>query len=107
MALKSERQKELETSYYFLCECPKCLAPESLVEMTGSACPNPNCDNCLDINNVEIDQTCPKCNIVVSADFVGEFKDIMEMTQNHLNNMKERKGILFAYYIFSLCPYWS
>lgn len=89
MALKSERQEELQRNYYFLCQCPKCLAPEPLIEMTGSVCPNLKCDNCIDIHNTESGDICPKCNTLISADFKREFNEIMEMTQIHLNNMKE------------------
>lgn len=95
MTLTSERQKELETNYYFLCHCPKCLAPEPLFEMNGSACPNSNCDNCIDVINVEPDQICSKCNTTISEQFLREFQEIMEMTQMHLNTMKETTCILY------------
>lgn len=94
MALKTERQTELETSYYFLCECPKCLAPEPINEMTGSVCPNPKCDNCIAINNIEAGHKCEKCYTIVTGEFIQEFHEIMEMTQMHLNNMKDTACIL-------------
>lgn len=93
MALKSERQKELETAYYFLCNCPKCLTPEPL-EMTGSACPNTKCDNCIDIENTKVGQPCSKCLTLLSEEFVTEFREIVKMTQMHLNNMRETTCIL-------------
>lgn len=95
MALKSERQKELETSYYFLCQCPKCLEPEPIVEMTGAACPNSKCDNCIDTGSIKPNQQCSKCNTIVTEEFLNEFRDVMEMTQMHLENMKETTCILF------------
>lgn len=96
MSLKSERQQELENNYYFLCECPRCLSPEPIVNMTGSACPNTNCDNCIDINNIEAGDRCGKCSTVISAEFITEFRVIMEMTQIHLDNMKETTCILYT-----------
>lgn len=95
MALIRERQQELELNYYFICECPRCLSPEPIVDMTGSACPNPNCDNCINISNTEAGDRCDKCGTVISAEFKTDFGDIMEKTQKHLDNMKVTTGILY------------
>ncbi|CAH1154974.1 unnamed protein product [Phaedon cochleariae] len=90
MALKSERQAELEKTYYFLCQCPKCLEPEPIIEMTGAACPNLKCDNCIDSMNMAPGQTCQKCNEVITKEFIENFKEVIDITNMHLDNMKEK-----------------
>ncbi|KAJ8940317.1 hypothetical protein NQ318_014391 [Aromia moschata] len=89
MALKSERQRELENTYYFLCQCPKCVVPEPVMEMTGAACPNKNCEGCIDINSIKADQACQKCGTLVTEDFIREYHEIMDITNVHLENMKD------------------
>ncbi|KAJ8931425.1 hypothetical protein NQ314_015664 [Rhamnusium bicolor] len=105
MALKKERQKELECTYYFLCQCPKCIEPEPVIEMTGAACPNKDCNNCIDINSVKAGQRCSKCNALVSEDFIREYQDVMEMTTMHIEEnldvckvcLRKHDGILYKY----------
>lgn len=94
MALAKERQAELQTTYYFLCKCPYCIHPEPIVEMTGAACPNSKCDNCIDTTDFSIGQKCSKCKTEITEDFMNEFTDVMDMTQGHLEKMKEITCIL-------------
>ncbi|XP_074028951.1 SET and MYND domain containing, class 3 isoform X3 [Leptinotarsa decemlineata] len=110
MAVKKERQAELESTYYFLCQCPKCLGPEPITEMTGAACPNRNCDNCLDSTSMKDGQKCAKCGETITEEFINTFRDVMEMTIIHLKNMNEtiyldvcevclrkQEGVLYKY----------
>lgn len=39
----SERQKDLQSTYYFLCQCQRCLDVEQLDWMTSTICQNPSC----------------------------------------------------------------
>ncbi|CAH1986255.1 unnamed protein product [Acanthoscelides obtectus] len=88
MALKKERQSELESAYYFLCQCPSCVEPEPIVEMMGMACPNKQCKNCIDSTCIKPGQKCSKCKTEIKEEFIREFNDIMDMTNMHLDNMK-------------------
>ncbi|CAG2066497.1 unnamed protein product, partial [Timema podura] len=38
-----ERRKELQQTYYFLCECRRCNDVEELAEMSSVVCPNQVC----------------------------------------------------------------
>ncbi|CAG9857676.1 unnamed protein product [Phyllotreta striolata] len=89
MATKRERQRELEQTYYFLCRCGKCSGPEPNREMTGAACPEETCGNCIDSVNMRAGDQCTRCGAVITEDFVRTFEDVTEMTNLHLENMKE------------------
>lgn len=43
MRLPEERQNDLQETYYFLCQCKRCLDIEELNLMTGSVCQNEEC----------------------------------------------------------------
>ncbi|KAJ8985596.1 hypothetical protein NQ317_015087 [Molorchus minor] len=94
MALKEERQKELEKNYYFLCQCPKCLQPEPVIEMTGGVCPNNDCDNCIDMSSTKAGHSCSKCATEITEEFVRQFHEIMDMTSMHLDAMRETPSVL-------------
>ncbi|RZC32557.1 histone-lysine N-methyltransferase SMYD3 [Asbolus verrucosus] len=98
-----DRQKELEAAYYFLCQCPKCLAPEP-PEINAAACPNKQCDNYIDIENANPDDKCCKCNAIISETFLEQFKQVVELTDMHLQNMKQlayldQRGVLHRFNI--------
>uniref|UniRef100_A0A6P7GVB7 Histone-lysine N-methyltransferase SMYD3-like n=1 Tax=Diabrotica virgifera virgifera TaxID=50390 RepID=A0A6P7GVB7_DIAVI len=110
MATKKERLQELEQAYYFLCRCVKCINPEPIIEMTGAACPNSDCNNCFDSFTIKPDDECSACGTIISGEFIQLFQDVMDMTCMHLENMKEttfldvckvclkkQKGILYKY----------
>lgn len=44
-----ERQCELKKTYYFLCQCEKCLAEDQLVLLHAAKCPGSGCDQPLTI----------------------------------------------------------
>ncbi|XP_072385972.1 histone-lysine N-methyltransferase SMYD3 isoform X2 [Diabrotica undecimpunctata] len=110
MATKQERLQELEQAYYFLCRCVKCINPEPIIEMTGAACPNSDCSNCIDSFTIKPDDECSACGTIISEEFIQLFQDVMDMTCMHLENMKEttfldvckvclkkQKGVLYKY----------
>jgi len=43
MKLPEERQMELNDTYYFVCQCTRCLDIDEYGLMTASCCPNENC----------------------------------------------------------------
>nr|XP_034194317.1 histone-lysine N-methyltransferase SMYD3 isoform X2 [Osmia lignaria] len=77
-----ERRTELQSSYYFWCNCKKCEEPEPMVE--AAVCPNKLCKNpCfLDIDN------CSECNTKLSEKFKETFNEVSSFTAHHLQNMK-------------------
>lgn len=45
--LPTVRQKELQSLYYFLCECSKCLDIDEFRRMTATFCQNEDCNECV------------------------------------------------------------
>lgn len=86
MNTTQKRQEELQRTYYFLCECPKCLRPDP-VEVNAAACPNKLCSN--SITNIESAKNCNACGEIITADFIKQFQEITDFTQLHLQNMKD------------------
>lgn len=85
------RQEELLNTYYFLCECPRCIDIEETRMMTAAACPNSSCEACIEINEkIEHDSIlkCNECQTVISPGFIQQYKDVTEFTSTHLQNMK-------------------
>ncbi|KAF2894223.1 hypothetical protein ILUMI_11948 [Ignelater luminosus] len=85
------RQEELLNTYYFLCECPRCLDTEEAKMMTAAACPNSSCEACIEINEkIEQDDIleCEECQTEISSSFIQQYKDVTEFTSMHLQNMK-------------------
>lgn len=72
-------------TYYFLCECAKCLEPEIRGEIDGAACPNKDCDHFVDVECGK----CDKCGTVADEGFISEFKEVLQMTEEHLQSMKQ------------------
>lgn len=87
MATTKDRQTELLQTYYFLCQCAKCLAPEPLDEMNGAACPNRNCDNYIPPNSTP-GTSCSKCHSIVSERHLEEFREVIEFTEEKIQSMK-------------------
>ncbi|XP_068910338.1 histone-lysine N-methyltransferase SMYD3 isoform X2 [Tenebrio molitor] len=83
-----DRQKELEAAYYFLCQCPRCLAPEP-PEINAAACPNDQCDNYIDAESASANDKCGKCGAAITENFLELFKQVIEFTDIHLQNMKQ------------------
>lgn len=100
MASTEERQRQLLETYYFLCDCPKCLAPENRLEMFGACCQN-SCEGIVDVSQ---DWQCTKCAKKLTNEAVDHFKSVVEFTEMHLNNMKTTICILFLEFDFNHKP---
>ncbi|XP_060526173.1 histone-lysine N-methyltransferase SMYD3-like isoform X2 [Cylas formicarius] len=87
MGSTEDRLRELQKTYYFLCDCVKCIEPECVDDMYGAACPNPKCNSSINMNNNPTQ--CIKCGTVVTQDFANNFKDVLEFTEMHLDTMKQ------------------
>lgn len=98
-----DRQEELQKTYYFLCECPRCLEPEPMAEMTGAACPDPKCDFYIDVNMVLPGDKCKKCGEVVTEEFLERYKEVMEFTTTQIESMKQFTCILTCLFAVISC----
>lgn len=77
-----DRRAELQSSYYFWCDCEKCEKPEPMAE--AAACPNKLCTYPCAPNA----DLCEKCNTKFPENFKEIFDEISEFTAYHLENMK-------------------
>lgn len=77
-----ERRSELQSSYYFWCNCKKCEKPELMAE--AAACPNKNCTNPCSPDM----ESCPECNVKLPEKFKEIFNEVSSFTAHHLQNMK-------------------
>ncbi|KAB0800288.1 hypothetical protein PPYR_06028 [Photinus pyralis] len=82
------RQKELMATYYFMCQCPKCLDPLEPIHMSAAACSNPHCDSLVEIRDYDQVSNCDQCDSPISPQFKQLYKDVTEFTDVHLQNMK-------------------
>lgn len=64
------------------------MTPES-PEINAAACPNVKCDNCIDAANANDGDECSKCGATITADFLAKFKEVVEFSDLHLQNMKQ------------------
>ena len=92
------RRRELQNTYYFLCECERCKEPE----IYASAAVCSSCENPCDIN----EESCPTCAKEISSSFKEKFNEVSEFTAHHLETMKNVACILFTEKSFNiLYPY--
>ncbi|XP_043526297.1 histone-lysine N-methyltransferase SMYD3 isoform X2 [Frieseomelitta varia] len=77
-----DRRTELQSSYYFWCNCEKCEGPEPMAE--AAACPNKFCTYPCPSDA----DMCENCNTKFSKNFKKIFDEISEFTAYHLENMK-------------------
>lgn len=61
------------------------MEPELSGEIDGASCPNSKCDQFID---VKTNRKCPKCNSIITEEFINEFNEVMQFTEEHLHNMK-------------------
>lgn len=108
------RQRDLQQNYFFLCNCSKCLGnkniiiewgnspnhnhivrtyfvcfadPTESVIMNAAACPNDQCDECLNLDNLIVE--CGRCGAKVTDEFSIRFDEVMHLTKTHIENMKD------------------
>ncbi|XP_022125928.2 histone-lysine N-methyltransferase SMYD3 isoform X2 [Pieris rapae] len=77
-----ERQKELLQTYYFLCQCEKCLNIEQLKYVHAAKCLNKGCDNPVNLHWQE------NCKLVI-VEKCEKIKRIHESILNGENNYDE------------------
>lgn len=67
--------------------------------MFAAVCPNKSCDgyvNMVDSEVANIDALkCSKCNTSISDEFLQQYKEVVEFSEMHLQNMKLTACILF------------
>lgn len=85
-----DRRKELQQSYYFVCDCSRCTNPQKFI--TAAACPNDRCEHPCLINK---EKACAKCRTQITDKYKEKFQEVTEFTVNQLNNMKSMACILF------------
>ncbi|XP_076673867.1 SET and MYND domain containing, class 3 isoform X4 [Andrena cerasifolii] len=78
-----DRRTELQSSYYFWCNCKRCEQPEPAA-IAAAKCPN---ESCMDPCSPETD-ACRKCNTELPQNFKETFAEVAEFTGHHLQNMK-------------------
>lgn len=84
-----DRREELQSSYYFWCNCKKCEESEPMVE--AAACPNKFCTYPCSLDA----DMCENCNTKFPENFKETFYEISDLTAYHLQNMKNIACILF------------
>ncbi|XP_015599197.1 histone-lysine N-methyltransferase SMYD3 isoform X2 [Cephus cinctus] len=77
-----DRRAELKDSYYFWCNCQRCLQPEPFV--AAATCPHRNCTNPC---SPDI-RVCSDCGQEFPHGFKEKFDQVTEFTAHHLQNMK-------------------
>lgn len=86
-----QRQKALQQSYFFRCDCKRCLDPVEDMEMHAAACPNRECREPLDLRpsvRAPVEQ-CAKCRTPITAEHVQKYCNVMEMTKQSIENMQQ------------------
>lgn len=79
------RQNEIFDKYYFVCQCPRCSDETETVKMIAAECPNPKCDNILDLRGSLY--MCPVCEKEVPEEHQEMYTYLMEFTPLKLYEM--------------------
>lgn len=101
MNTPKHRQEELQSLYYFTCKCTRCLDPKPLDYMFAAVCRNSSCDGYVNMADSEVANInfdvfkCSKCNTAISDQFLQEYREVVEFSEMHLQNMKQTACILF------------
>lgn len=102
MNLPSDRRNELQSSYYFSCECVKCSDINEEKNMILGLCPNKDCGQelCLSL----LKKNCDACGTIASDQYLTEFKEVIQFTKDHLMNMQD-VACIYIYYILYIIYY--
>lgn len=85
-----ERQEDLQATYYFLCQCTRCIDRSELELQKSMLCPNIKCGEPVPIFQMETyGKLCSKCNEHIKPARINEYLDIMDFSQQHLQSMKD------------------
>lgn len=79
------RQNEIFDKYYFVCQCPRCTDETETVKMIAAECPNPKCDNVLDLRGSTY--MCPICEKEIAPEHQEMYSYLMEFTPSKLYEM--------------------
>lgn len=84
------RRHELKQTYYFLCECSRCLDKQEPIEMNAAACSNAKCSGLVNLMDCSpsANVQCAKCLVTIPRSHIESFKDVMAATRMHLDKMK-------------------
>ncbi|XP_065157906.1 histone-lysine N-methyltransferase SMYD3-like isoform X1 [Atheta coriaria] len=83
IATTESRRDELQHTYYFICQCPKCVDTSSHY-VTGAACQH--CIiGCVNSKTFK----CEDCGEAASIEFIEKFREIVEFSDGHLKNMQD------------------
>lgn len=67
--------------------------------MFAAACPKNSCDGFVNMADHEVanvdDLNCSKCNNSISDEFLQQYKEVIEFSEMHLQNMRQIACILF------------
>lgn len=85
------RRSELQSTYYFLCECQKCKEPEEFAAAAICA----SCEGPFELLTGEED-SCPRCAKKISSAFRSKFNEVTKFTAHHLETMKYVACILLS-----------
>lgn len=83
-----ERRAELQSGYYFGCNCERCTLPEPVVD--AAACPSSICEAACSIE----EEKCKKCGEIISPEFKKIFEEASDFTKHHLQSMRTMACIL-------------
>lgn len=85
MNIPDDRRKELQSNYYFTCECVKCCNENEQNDMNLGLC-----EHCgAGVNFSVAKKVCDNCKLSVSNERLEEFNEIMDLTKQHLTNMQD------------------
>lgn len=108
------RRQQLKDTYYFLCECARCLGKrfhrpqiprlkywllfffhsyadeKEPIEMNSAACFNSKCNGVVNLADCPASRMvqCPKCSITIPPSHIEAFKDVMATTRPQVEKMK-------------------
>lgn len=88
-----ERRSELQSNYYFLCECKRCITNYEQNFVNSMICGNSDCQAAIPMKNKHeeiLDSiSCSKCMEKISEDKIKTFYDVTDFTEFQLSKMKD------------------
>lgn len=89
MDAAEQRRKALAQTYYFRCECTRCVDAVEDLEMHAAACPNAECRAPLDLRPAILPvRRCGCCQAIVLEQHVANFRSVMELTRSGVEKMQ-------------------
>ncbi|GLG97705.1 Histone-lysine N-methyltransferase SMYD3 [Gryllus bimaculatus] len=89
------RRTELQTGYYFLCDCKRCLDSEEHLLMNSVQCPDSACIKPVPVvSALDSDRVCPSCGHNIKSETLKQYQELLDFTQQQLEVMKDIACIL-------------